>query len=166
MIPRCLLNQAMSLAAETTLKNLRYLQDKRAFKNFSNSLKTELAKELFEKIPIYLHLFQHSGSSKANSSYINRQSWREVWEGCPEKFLFDEVAASKTSAMKNWVWIPILEILPLPPVRIMILMAWKMHGDLGYLLLFSVLVEVFFLPKFEVVSATLEKISTSLNEIQ
>ena len=97
MIPRCLLNQTMSLAAETTLKNLWYLQDKRVFKKFSNSLKNELAKELLEKIPIYLHLFQHSGSSKANASYINRKSWREEWEECPDNFLFDEVAASKTS---------------------------------------------------------------------
>ena len=97
MIPRCLLNQTMSLAAETTLKNLRYLQDKRVFKKFSNSLKNELAKELLEKIPIYLHLFQHSGSSKANASYINRKSWREEWEECPDNFLFDEVAAWKTS---------------------------------------------------------------------
>ena len=97
MIPRCLLNQTMSLAAETTLMNLRYPYDKRVLKKFSNWPKTELVKELFEKIPIYLHLFQHSGSSKANASYINRKSWREEWEECPDNFLFDEVAASKTS---------------------------------------------------------------------
>ena len=156
MIPRCLLDQTMSLAAETTLMNLRYRYDKRVLKKFLNWPKTELAKELSKKsrfISTYLNIQAVLKQMRATSTgRVDEKSGKSALTTfCsmklpPQRHLVKMASRQlRFSAIKNWVWIPILEILPLPPVRIMILIAGKMHGDLRYLLIFSVQVEFFFL---------------------
>ena len=159
MIHRCLLDQTMRLAAETTLMNLRYTYDKQVLKKILNWPKTELAKEISKKsrfISTYFNIQAVLKQMRATSTgRVDEKSGKSALTTfCSMKLppqghlVYAASRRLRFSAIKNWVWILILEILSLPLVRMMILIAWKMHSDLRYLLLTWVQVKKKFLLKF------------------